>query len=116
MTIVDILGKRSIITDSPALVDGQNQKVLCLTANSLTVEPNSDFDSNIETTNGKQRIERTYQSEWSDNLGVKGYAWDITVKSPDTAALGTGSNWVKEWEDKNTAGVLLTAPLTAQPV
>jgi hypothetical protein len=115
VTVVDILGKRSIITDSPALVDGTDQKVLCLTPNSLTVEPNGDFDSNVQTNNGKAIIERTYQSEWSDNLGVKGYAWDITVKSPDTSALGTGANWTKEWEDKNTAGVLLTAPLVAAP-
>ena len=43
VTIVDILGKRSIITDSPALVDGTDQKVLCLTANALTVEPNGDL-------------------------------------------------------------------------
>ena len=53
--------------------------------------------------------------EWSDNIGVKGYAWDITVKSPDTSAIGTGANWAKEWEDKNTAGTLLTAPLVAAP-
>ncbi len=115
VTVVDILGKRSIVTDSPALVDGANQKVLCLGPNAVTVEPNGDFDSNIETNNGKERLERTYQSEWSDNIGVKGYAWDITVKSPDTAAIGTGANWSKEWEDKNTAGTLLTAPLVAAP-
>ncbi len=115
VTVVDILGKRSIVTDSPALVDGSDQKILCLGPNAVTVEPNGDFDSNIETNNGKERLERTYQSEWSDNIGVKGYAWDITVKSPDTAAIGTGANWSKEWEDKNTAGTLLTAPLVAAP-
>ena len=115
VTVVDILGKRSIVTDSPALVDGSNQRILNLTANSLTVEPNGDFDSNIETNNGKERIERTYQSEWSQNIGVKGYAWNTSVKSPDTAAIGTGANWAKEWEDKNTAGTMLTAPLVAAP-
>ncbi len=115
VTVVDILGKRSIVTDSPALVDGSDQKILCLGPNAVTVEPNGDFDSNIETNNGKERLERTYQSEWSDNIGVKGYAWDTTVKSPDTSAIGTGANWSKEWEDKNTAGTLLTAPLVAAP-
>ncbi len=107
------MGKRSIVTDSPALVTGSgDQNILCLTGSALTVEPNGDFDSNIETNNGKARIERTYQSEWSQNIGVKGFAWDTTVKSPDTAAIGTGANWNQEWQDKNCAGVLLTAPLS----
>ncbi len=112
--VIDILGKRSIVTDSPALVDGANQKVLSLGSNALTCEPNGDFVSNLETNNGKIRIERTYQSEWSQNIGVKGYSWaDLNNKSPDTAAIGTGANWAKEWENKNTAGTLLIAPLAA---
>ena len=115
VTVIDILGKLSIVTDSPALSDGDDQKILCLTPNSITVEPNGDFDANIDTTNGKQRLERTYQSEWSDNIGVKGYAWDTSVKSPDTAAIGTGANWDKAWADKNSAGAMLTAPLESQP-
>jgi len=109
VTVVDILGKRSIVTDSPALGNGGTQNILCLTGTALTVEPNGDFDANIETNNGKERIERTYQSEWSQNIGVKGFAWDTTVKSPDTAAIGTGANWDQEWEDKNCAGTLMIA-------
>lgn len=110
VTVIDILGKRTVVTDAPPLSAGGNN-VLCLTPNAITVEPNGDYYQNIETSNGKERIESTFQAEWSENLGIKGYAWDIANggKSPVTAELETGTNWDLKWNVKNSAGVLLKA-------
>ena len=114
VTVVDILGKRTIVTDAPDLYlagTPNKAKILCLSAGSITIEPNGDFNANIETSNGQTRIETTYQAEWSENVGVKGYSWDTTNggKSPLTAELNTGSNWDIELELKNTASVILIA-------
>lgn len=114
VTVVDILGKRSVVTDCPALrVAGTPNKnyVLCLTAGAVKVEPNGDFKSVIDDTAGvgQSRLETMYQSEWTENVGVKGFTWDETNggKSPITAELETGTNWDKVWADKNCAGVVL---------
>ena len=112
--IVDILGKRSIVTDCPALrITGTPNKnyVLCLTAGAVKVEPNGDFKSVIDETSGvgQTRLETKYQSEWTENVGLKGFTWDETNggKSPVKAALETGTNWDKVWADKLCAGVVL---------
>jgi hypothetical protein len=71
---------------------------------------NGDFVQNVQTLNGDENIKRTIQSEWSYNLGIKGYAWDKTNggKSPNDAALATGTNWDRYATSfKDTAGVLL---------
>ena len=108
--VVDILGKRSVVTDAPALNPaGTTQHILTLTPNAATIEPNNDYVQNIETTNGNERIETTFQADWSENVGVKGYAWNDAIKSPITGQLNTGTNWVQNMDDKNTAGVLLIA-------
>ena len=117
VTVVDILGKAVIITDAPALTVAPvvspatpgKHRVLGLVPNAAIVHDAGDVISNIETVNGKLRIETTMQVDYSFGLRLKGYAWDITNggKSPDDAAIGTGSNWDKvATEDKNTAGVL----------
>ncbi|MBF0675584.1 major capsid protein [Pseudomonas sp.] len=114
VTVVDILGKRTIVTDSPALrVAGTPNKnrVLCLTAGAVKVEPNGDFNSVIDETAGvgKVRLETMYQAEWTENVGLKGFTWDEVNggRSPVTAELETGSNWDKVWADKLCAGVIL---------
>jgi hypothetical protein len=113
VTVVDILGKRVVVTDSPALREtgtGRDQKVLGLVAGGITVYDGSQLVTNIETTNGLQRIETTFQADYSFGLALKGYAWDTASggKSPTDAELATGGNWDKvatSW--KHTAGVLL---------
>jgi len=117
----DPMGRPLVITDSPDLINPtgivatEGSEVpsyysLMLVSGAVSVNDNGDFEQNIETKNGGENIERTVQSEWSFNLGVKGFAWDKTNggKSPTTAALGTGTNWDKYASDtKDLAGVVI---------
>lgn len=110
--VVDLLGKAMIVTDAPALyVAGTPNKdfVLSLVDGAAVVYDGGDVISNIDTANGKTRIETTLQLDYSFGLAVKGYTWDETNggKSPSDAELGTGSNWDKVATDiKATAGVV----------
>ena len=115
VTVVSILGKTVIVTDAPALREtdtGADQKVLSLVSGGVVVHDAGDLVTNIETTNGAQRIVTTMQADYTFGLGLKGYAWDTTNggKSPTDAELATGSNWDKiATSVKNTAGVLTLA-------
>lgn len=115
VTVVDMLGKAVIVTDAPGLyVAGTPNKsyVLGLVAGAATVADAGDVISNINTSNGKTRIETTMQVDYSFGVGLKGYTWDETNggKTPTDAELGTGSNWDKVATDiKHTAGVALIA-------
>jgi hypothetical protein len=115
--VVDILGKMVVVTDAPALYSAAvaspsapaKLKVLSLVANAATVSDSRDIISNIETSNGKTRIETTLQIDYSFGLGLLGYTWDETNggKSPTDAELATGSNWDKVASSiKHTAGVI----------
>lgn len=116
INVVDILGKAVIVTDAPALREtgsGADVKVLGLVSDAAVVHDAGDLVSNIETTNGKLRIETTMQVDYSFGLGLKGYAWDVTNggKSPTDAEIATGSNWDKVATSiKHTAGVLALGP------
>jgi hypothetical protein len=115
----DGFGRPFIVTDSPSLIlpdpDGAGAGVMKhfiagMSPNAIVIEQNGDFTQNIETKNGGENIIRTIQSEWSYEMGLKGYSWDKTSggKSPNDAALATGTNWDRIAVDaKNTAGVLL---------
>ena len=73
------------------------------------VHDGSDVLTSVQTTNGKQRIETTFQSDYTFALGLKGYAWDVANggKSPADAAIGTGTNWdIFASSVKHTAGVI----------
>jgi hypothetical protein len=115
VTVVEILGKRVIVTDAPALREtgtGADQKVLSLVSGGVIVHDAGDLVTNIETTNGAQRIVTTMQADYTFGLGLKGYAWDMTNggKSPTDAEIATGSNWDKiATSVKHTAGVLTLA-------
>lgn len=113
----DAFGRPFIISDSPSLTvpDGvalgtDMFRILGLTDNAIVVHQNNDFDQNMETSNGRENIIRTIQSEWSYNLGVKGFAWDKTNggKSPNDAALAVSTNWDRYATSvKDLAGVLI---------
>ncbi len=115
VTVVEILGKRVVVTDAPALREtgtGADQKVLSLVNGGVIVHDAGDLITNIETNNGSQRIQTTMQADYTFGLGLKGYAWDVTNggKSPTDAELATGSNWDKIATSlKHTAGVLTLA-------
>ncbi|KAB2692515.1 major capsid protein [Brucella intermedia] len=113
--VIDILGKLTVVTDAPALFtaaagsDPALRRVLSLVAGAATVTDSRDIISNIQTTNGKQRIETTLQIDYTFGLGLKGYTWDEANggKSPTDAELATGSNWDKVVTSiKHTAGTL----------
>lgn len=115
VTVVEILGKRIVVTDAPALREtgtGADQKVLSLVSGGVIVHDAGDLVTNIQTTNGAQRITTTMQADYTFGLGLKGYAWDTANggKSPTDAEIATGSNWDKiATSVKHTAGVLTLA-------
>lgn len=114
----DPFGKLLIATDAPTLVftdtvpspDVNAYAVLGLVPGALMCHQNNDFTANESTLNGDENILRTYQAEWSYNLGVKGFTWDKTSggKSPTDAALFTAANWDKiATSNKDLAGVVV---------
>ncbi len=113
--VVSILGKRVIVTDSPALYEAgtpNKSKILSLTSNAIVVDNTSDIISNIDTTNGQTRIQSTWQADYTFGLKLKGYSWDVTNggKSPTDAEIATSSNWDKAVaENKHTLGTLAIA-------
>lgn len=120
VTVVGILNKMVIVTDAPALYEdaspgNDKEKVLSLTDSAILVSDGGDVITNVETTNGKERIETTFQADYTFMLGLKGYAWDTQNggKSPTDAELATGSNWDKVVTSiKHTAGVLAVGDAT----
>ncbi len=115
--IADPLGRPFVVTDQPDLkvTDGVSAGVdlyrtLGLVSQAVLVQQNNDYISNEETSNGKENIKRTFQAQWSFNVGLKGFAWDKTAggKSPTNAALATASNWDQfATETKDLAGVIV---------
>lgn len=111
--VVDILGKVTVVTDAPALMQAgtpNKEIILSLVPGAALVHDSRDQVSNVETTNGKGRIETTIQTDYSFGLGLKGYTWDTTNggASPTDAELATGTNWDKTAASiKHTAGVAL---------
>lgn len=113
--VVDVLGKRYVISDIPALYEAgtpNKTKVLSVVANGIIVDNASDIISNIDTSNGNTRIQTTWQADYSFGLKLKGYSWDVTNggKSPLDVELFTASNWDKAVaENKHTLGTLAIA-------
>lgn len=96
----DPFGAVFVMSDIPALfIAGSPNKYasLGLVPGAAIVERNDDMMQNIETSNGGENIRRTYQAEWSYNLGIKGFTWDKTNggKAPSNSALALGTNWDK---------------------
>lgn len=118
--VVDILGRRVVVTDAPALREAStaanDAKVLGLVQGAATVYDGSDLILNTQTTNGKERIETTMQADYTFGLALKGFAWDTASggKSPNDEEIATGANWDKvasSW--KHTAGVMVTGIVTS---
>lgn len=113
--VVDILGKRYVISDIPALYEAgtpNKSKVLSVVANGIIVDNASDIISNVDTSNGNTRIQTTWQADYTFGLKLKGYSWDVANggKSPLDAELFTASNWDKAVaENKHTLGTLAIA-------
>lgn len=114
----DGFGRPIVMTDSPNMIlaDGggvgiDHYYTLGLSTGGIVVEQGNEFTDNIETSNGDENILRTYQAEWTYQLGLKGYAWDTASggASPNDAALATAANWDQiATSVKDTAGVMVT--------
>lgn len=107
--VTDAFGRPFIITDAPGLTyvsTGTKYRTLGLVSGAITAIQNDDFTDNFQTVNGDENIQRTYQSEWTYQLGLKGFTWDKTNggKSPNDAALFTATNWDKIVTDNKQMG------------
>lgn len=117
INVVDWLGRAVVVTDAPALREtgsGADVKVLGLVRDAAVVHDANDLIVNTETSNGKERIESTFQADYTFGIGLKGYTWDLTNggKSPTSAELATGSNWdLVASSIKHSAGVIALAPV-----
>ena len=107
--VVDIQGKRLVYTDAPALkTSTTSYQCVTLVTNGGIVDNTSDIVSNLDTRNGNERIETTWQADYTFGLKLKGYAWNTAITTPNDAELGTGANWNFVMADiKHQAGVLL---------
>lgn len=109
----DPFGRVFVVSDIPALFASGSPNLaysLGLTPGAITIDQNNDYTENLQTTNGDENIQRTFQSEWSYNLGIKGFSWDKANggKSPNDAALTTATNWDKIVTSyKDLAGVIV---------
>lgn len=112
VTVVDILGKPIVVTDAPALyVAGTPNKeiVLTLVSGAIVIGGTSDLITNVQTNNGKERIETTFQGDYTFTMKMLGYSWDTANggKSPTDAEIATGTNWDLFVTDiKHSAGVI----------
>lgn len=115
VTVISVLNKMLVVSDIPALyVAGvpNKSKVLSVVNQGIIVDNSSDIITNLETANGKERIETTWQADYTFGLKLKGYSWDVTNggASPTNAELFTGTNWDKvASDDKHTLGTLAIA-------
>jgi hypothetical protein len=112
--ITDPFGRVFVVTDAPGLIvtgSPDTYHTLGLVSGAVEVDQNNDYTDNYETKNGDENIKRTYQAEWSFNLGIKGFSWDKTNggKSPTDAALAVATNWDRyATSDKDLAGVIIS--------
>lgn len=113
--VSDPFGRIFVITDAAGLTytsSGTKYRTLGLTPGAIIIGQNNDFTDNFQTVNGDENIARTYQAEWSFELGLKGFTWDKTNggKSPNDAALTTATNWDKlVTSSKDLAGVVVSS-------
>jgi hypothetical protein len=113
----DPFGKLLIMTDAPALFLDEaggagidHYVTLGLVPGAVVIDQNNDFTANEEAKNGFENITRTYQAEWSYNVGIKGFSWDKANggPSPTDAALVVQTNWDRyATSEKDLAGVIV---------
>ena len=108
--VADQLGRPFIVSDLASLVytsTGTKYHVLGLGEGAVQIEAGNDFESSIVTANGSENILRTFQAQWTNNIGLKGFGWNTSVVRPTTAQLGTGTNWVKKATSVKDCGAIL---------
>lgn len=111
----DGFGRPLIMTDSDALhFDNggtENYHQLGLVSGASAVEDNGDFRTYEQTIVELDNAKQIVKSEFSFNIGMKGYTWDKANggKSPNDAALALSTNWDRTaTSHKDTAGIKVT--------
>jgi hypothetical protein len=117
------LNRPVIVTDSSALiaVDGvasgnDHYFSLGLTAGALELVNTEEENVLLDIVTGKENLIARVQGEFAYNMGVKGFAYDLTNGgvNPNTAALRTGTNWdIVVSSLKDGPGVVLRTQQTA---
>jgi len=111
--VIDIQGKRSVVTDAPALTNSTTDyRVLGLTSGGIVISNGSDVVNTLGEDLSKDRAELISHTDYTFGVNVKGYAWDTANggASPTDAELATGTNWDKYVSsNKHTGGVVLIA-------
>lgn len=111
----DGFGRPLIMTDSDALhfdnAGTENYHQLGLVSGACAVEDNGDMRTYEQTIVELDNAKQIVKSEFSFNVGMKGYTWDKANggKSPNDAALALSTNWDRTaTSHKDTAGVKVT--------
>lgn len=112
----DFLGRRYVVSDIPALVDGYGAsakyRTLGLTPSAAIVQVGGLYDMVTSEQTGGENILRQMQGEYDFNVSLKGYSWvgHKAGKSPTDADLAAQASWSKvATSNKDTAGVMLLA-------
>ncbi len=111
----DGFGRPLIMTDSDALhfdnTGTENYHQLGLVSGACAIEDNGDFRTYEQTIVELDNAKQIVKSEFSFNVGMKGYTWDKATggKSPNDAALALTANWDRTaTSHKDTAGIKVT--------
>lgn len=101
-----------VVTDSPQLIEtaspANHYIVLGLTENAITWQVSELIKLVTQEITGQKNLIYRLQGEYSANLGMKGYSYDLTNGDVDpvNATLFTGTNWDKVANsDKDGPGV-----------
>lgn len=105
----DGMGRRFVISDIPALSEGNLQHVLGLTAGAAAVTT-TPLIMKAQDLLGQENIKALLQGEYDFTLGLRGYQWKSNdIKSPTNEQIASSDNWAKIVTSvKDTAGVLAT--------
>lgn len=108
----DVDGRPIIISDLPTLVytsSGTKYHVLGFTPGAAVVEAEQDFFFNLDTRNGTENIAATWQAQWTENIGLKGFTYDTANggANPTRATLLTGTNWDKKATSVKDCGAVV---------
>jgi hypothetical protein len=111
--VIDIQGKRTVVTDAPALTNATTDyRTLCLTSGGIVISNGGDVVNTIGEDLSLSRAKTISHTDYTFGANVKGYAWDKAVggASPDDSEIATGTNWDQYVSSiKHTAGTILIA-------
>lgn len=82
VTIVEGVLRPIVVTDAPSLYatgTPNKRKILSLTQNGIVISDAGNLVTNLETKNGKERIETTMQADYDFGVGLKGFAWTLQM-------------------------------------